>query len=163
MQWLKRIGILPILAPGLIMVLAGCAGTSVNKTLQAEEALAAAGFQLKMADTPAKLDRIRRMPQKQVVRGMIKDREAYIWADGEGCLCCYTGTRQNYEQLRYNQRSAENRFYYPCLHLPQIQKILTIGDFRIPTHDPRRRRFCTGSGTGIEIIRTGPTTAVPPG
>jgi hypothetical protein len=103
MHWLKRIGILSILAPGLIMVLAGCAGTPVNKTLQAEEALAAAGFQLKMADTPAKLDRIRRMPQKQVVRGMIKDREVYIWADGEGCLCYYTGTRQNYEQLRQNQ------------------------------------------------------------
>ena len=85
MQWLKRIGILSILAAGLFMVLAGCGGAPVNKTLQAEEALAAAGFQLKMADTPAKLDRIRRMPQKKVVKGMIKDREVYIWADGEGC------------------------------------------------------------------------------
>ncbi len=103
MEWLKRIGILVILAPGLFMALAGCGGAPVNKTLQAEEALAAAGFQLKMADTPAKLERIRRMPQKQVVRAMIKDREVYIWADGEGCRCYYTGTRQNYEQLRQNQ------------------------------------------------------------
>ena len=89
------------------MALAGCGGAPVNKTFKAEEALAAAGFQLKMADTPAKLDRIRRMPQKQVVRGMIKDREVYIWADGEGCLCYYTGTRQNYEQLRHNQREEK--------------------------------------------------------
>ena len=103
MEWIQRIRILVILAPGLIMALAGCGGAPVNKTFKAEEVLAAAGFQLKMADTPAKLDRIRRMPQKQVVRGMIKDREVYIWADGEGCLCYYTGTRQNYEQLRQNQ------------------------------------------------------------
>jgi len=107
MERLKRIRILVILASGLIMALAGCGGKPVNKTFQAEQALAAAGFQLKMADTPAKLDRIRRMPQKQVVRGMIKDREVYIWADGEGCLCYYTGTRQNYEQLRHNQREEK--------------------------------------------------------
>ena len=107
MQWLKRIGIPVILAPGLFMVLAGCAGAPVNKTFKAEEALAAAGFQLKMADTPAKLDRIRRMPQKQVVRGMIKDREVYFWADAAGCRCYYKGTHQNYEQLRDNQREEK--------------------------------------------------------
>ena len=92
---------------GLFLALGGCAGKPVNKTLQAEEALAAAGFQLKMAGTPAKLDRIRRMPQKQVVRAMIKDREVYIWADGEGCECYYVGTRQNDEQLRHNQREEK--------------------------------------------------------
>jgi hypothetical protein len=67
----------------------------------------AAGLQLKMAGTPAKLDRIRRMPQKQVVRAMIKDREVYIWADGDGCECYYVGTRQNDEQLRHNQREEK--------------------------------------------------------
>jgi len=79
----------------------------VNKTLQAEEALAAAGFQLKMADTPTKLDRIIHIPQKQVVRGMIKNREVYLRADAVGCRCYYAGTRQNYEQLRYNQREEK--------------------------------------------------------
>jgi hypothetical protein len=33
MEWIKRIGILVILAPGLIMALAGCSGAPVNKTL----------------------------------------------------------------------------------------------------------------------------------
>jgi hypothetical protein len=103
MEWLKRIRILLILAPGLFMALAGCAGKHVNKTLQAEEALAAAGFQLKMADTPAKIDRISRIPQKRVVWAMIKDREFYLWADAAGCRCYYKGTRQNYEQLLQNQ------------------------------------------------------------
>jgi len=107
MKWLKHIRILVILAPGLIMAFAGCSGAPVNKTLQAEEALAAAGFQLKMADTPAKLDRINRMPQKQVVRGMVKDREIYLWADAAGCQCYYVGSLQNYEQLRHNQREEK--------------------------------------------------------
>jgi hypothetical protein len=79
----------------------------VNKTLQAEEALAAAGFQLKMADTPAKVERISRIAQKKIVRAMIKDREIYFWADAAGCRCYYQGTRQNYEQLRHNQREEK--------------------------------------------------------
>ena len=107
MEWIKRIGILVILAPGLIMALAGCSGAPVNKTLQAEEALAAAGFQLKMADTPATVERISRIPQNQVVWGKIKDREVYLWAGAAGCQCYYVGTRQNYEQLRHNQREEK--------------------------------------------------------
>ena len=107
MKWLMRIRILVILAPGIFLALAGCAGKPVNKTLQAEEALAAAGFQLKMADTPAKVDRISRIAQKKVVRAMIKDREAYLWADAAGCRCYYVGTPQNYEQLRHNQREKK--------------------------------------------------------
>jgi len=107
MEWLKHIRILVILAPGMFMALAGCSGAPVNKTLQAEEALAAAGFQLKMADTPAKVERISRIPQKKVVRAMIKDREVYLWADAAGCRCYYAGTRQNYEQLLQNQREEK--------------------------------------------------------
>ena len=107
MEWLHRIGILVIIAPGLFMALSGCAGRPVNKTLQAEEALAAAGFQLKMADTPAKLERISRIPQQRVVRGKAKDREVYLWADAAGCRCYYAGTRQNYEQLLHNQREEK--------------------------------------------------------
>ena len=44
MEWLKQIRIVVILAPGLILALAGCSGAPANKTLQAEEALVAAGF-----------------------------------------------------------------------------------------------------------------------
>jgi hypothetical protein len=103
MEWLKRMEILVMLVPGLFMALAGCAGAPVNKTLQAEEALAAAGFQLKMADTAAKVERISRIPQKKVVWAKIKDREVYFWADAAGCRCYYTGTPHNYKQLLQNQ------------------------------------------------------------
>lgn len=87
------------LAVAAVLILAGCAGTPVDKTMRTEELLGTAGFQLKMADTPAKLDRIRRIPQQQVVRGMVKGREVFVWADATGCRCFYAGTRQNYEQM----------------------------------------------------------------
>ncbi len=83
----------------LVLSLAGCHGAPIDKTLQAEELLGTAGFQLKMADTPAKLERIKKIPQQQVVRGMVKDQEVYVWADASGCQCYYAGTRQNYENL----------------------------------------------------------------
>ncbi|MCU0593493.1 MAG: hypothetical protein MUC57_18730 [Desulfobacterales bacterium] len=92
------------------LIISGCAGAPVDKTLQAEELLGTAGFQLKMADKPATIERISRIPQKQVVRGIIKDHEVYVWADAVGCRCYYAGTRQNYEQML--QIRQENQAQY---------------------------------------------------
>jgi hypothetical protein len=110
MSWLQIIGIeLWKLAAAAVFVISGCAGAPVDKTLQAEELLGTAGFQLKMADKPATLERISRIPQKQVVRGMFKDREIYVWADAEGCKCYYTGSRQNYEQMVRIQQENQSQ------------------------------------------------------
>lgn len=113
------IRILLILAPGMFMALAGCVGKPVNKNLQAEKALVAAGFQLKMAETPAKIERISNIPQKRVVRAMIKNREFYLWADAEGCRCYYKGTPQNYVQLlqnRWEVKADERANWYQAQH-----------------------------------------------
>ena len=71
MKWLKRRQILVIVAAGMNLALAGCSGPPVDKTLQAEELLGTAGFQLKMADTPAKLERISRIPQQLVLEAFL--------------------------------------------------------------------------------------------
>ena len=85
MQWHKQIKILMLLAAGWLAAFAGCTlAPPVNKILKAEEALVAAGFQLKTADTQAKIERIRRIPQKRVVRAMVGNREVYLWADAAG-------------------------------------------------------------------------------
>jgi hypothetical protein len=106
----RRLRLEALRSAGILLVLAGCAGAPVDKTLQTEELLGTAGFQLKMADKPATIERIRRLPQKQVVRGVIKGREIYVWADAAGCRCYYTGTRPNYEQVLQIQR--ENQAQY---------------------------------------------------
>jgi hypothetical protein len=115
MQWHKQIKILMLLAAGWLAAFAGCTlAPPVNKILKAEEALVAAGFQLKTADTQAKIERIRRIPQKRVVRAMVGNREVYLWADAEGCRCYYTGTRHDYTQLLENQREekTDQRIYW---------------------------------------------------
>lgn len=119
MAYLKRIRILLSLAPALIMVLAGCTGKPVDKTFKAEEALVAAGFQLKMADTQAKIERISRIPQRRVVWARIKDKEFYLWVDAAGCRCYYKGTRQNYDQLLRNQweeKADQRTNWYTAQH-----------------------------------------------
>ena len=110
MEFYKTMRIRRILTAGMLLTFAGCAGKPVDKTLEAEELLGTAGFKLKMADTPAKLERISRIPQEQVVRGMVKGREVYIWADAAGCRCYYAGTKQNYENLV--QIRQENQSQY---------------------------------------------------
>lgn len=109
MGWYSNLRRISILPTTLILILGGCSGAPVDKTLQAEELLGTAGFQLKMADTPAKLERIGRIPQKQVVRGMVKGRELYVWADAAGCRCYYAGTRQNYEQMVQIQQENQSQ------------------------------------------------------
>jgi hypothetical protein len=65
MERIKRLSIPALLVPGMILALAGCAGAPVDKTLQDEELLGTAGFRFKMADTPAKFARIRRLPRNR--------------------------------------------------------------------------------------------------
>jgi hypothetical protein len=127
MEFYKTMPMLLMLAAGTMLVLAGCAGTPVDKTLEAEELLGTAGFKLKMADTPAKLERISRIPQKQVVRGMVKGREVYLWADAADCRCYYAGTRQNYENMV--QIRQENQSQYRInLYDAQNNDPLIVGD-----------------------------------
>jgi hypothetical protein len=109
MEWIKRLRIPAALVSGIFLTLAGCAGAPVDKMLQAEELLGTAGFRLKMADTPAKFERISRIPQKQVVRGLVKGQELYVWADAAGCRCYYAGTRENYEQMVRIQRESQSQ------------------------------------------------------
>jgi hypothetical protein len=110
MKWVKTVRVRVMLAAGMMLVFIGCAGPPVDKTLQAEELLGTAGFRLKMADTPAKLERISRVPQKQVVRCSVKGREFYLWADAAGCRCYYAGTMQNYEKLVQIRQEKQSQY-----------------------------------------------------
>ncbi len=46
----KRVREVPMLAAAAVLILAGCAGAPVDKTLQAEELLGTAGFQAQNTD-----------------------------------------------------------------------------------------------------------------
>ena len=70
----------PAIALVAALAVAGCvACPPKDQTFQEENALATAGFNLKMADTPAKLERITKLPQRRLVQGEAQGRQIYVW------------------------------------------------------------------------------------
>jgi hypothetical protein len=81
------------------LTVAGCAGYPKDPTFQQMNALAAAGFDLKMADTPAKLERIQKLPQLRLAQVEHKGRQVYVYTDAQGCQCLYAGDEKAYRRL----------------------------------------------------------------
>jgi hypothetical protein len=77
-------------------------------------ALATAGFNLKMADTPAKLERITKLPQHQLVTVEAKGRQVYVWADVPGCQCWSSGDENAYRRLidRHREQKIDQRAWW---------------------------------------------------
>src|SRR5258708_2927936 len=93
----------------LLMVtvgLAGCASIQAADTRDTEQLLAAAGFQMKAADTPEKLARLQSLPPRKVVQRVRDGVQHYVYADPKVCTCIYAGTEpqyQDYKKLRREQ------------------------------------------------------------
>ncbi len=56
-----------LFAATFTVALAGCAAMQQDNTQTTEQTLAAAGFQMKLADTPAKLAQLQSLPQRKLV------------------------------------------------------------------------------------------------
>jgi hypothetical protein len=82
------------------LTVTGCAGPpKAPPTLQHMMALGTAGFDLKMADTPAKLERIKKLPQLQIAQVEHQGRQVYVYTDAQGCQCLYAGDENAYRRL----------------------------------------------------------------
>ncbi len=81
MRWTTLI--LPLVALGLSMT--GCATIRANQTAETEQILAAAGFQVKVADTPEKLAHLQTLTPQKVVREVRGGQPQYVYADPETC------------------------------------------------------------------------------
>ncbi|QGM47986.1 hypothetical protein H2LOC_007375 [Methylocystis heyeri] len=69
--------------------------------------MAAAQFARKQADTPAKLAKLKALPQNKVTLVVKNGKNYYIYADAAQCQCLYIGKEANYQQ--YQQiRIAQN-------------------------------------------------------
>ena len=96
MRW--RTAILPLVALGLSLT--GCAAIRGHQTAETEEVLAAAGFQMKPADTPAKLAHLQTLTPRKVVRYTRDGQVHYVYADPETCKCLYVGDEQRYQKFQ---------------------------------------------------------------
>lgn len=86
-----------------LITLSACASTQ-DMVSQNEDQLAAAGFEMRPANTPEREAMLKRMPPNQVVREVNGDNVSYAYADPIVCNCLFVGTQQAYGQyMRYLQ------------------------------------------------------------
>jgi hypothetical protein len=80
--------------------LSGCAAIEREDTEQTEQLLAAAGFRMRPADTPAKLAELEGLKQHKLVAHDRNGAVTYIYADAADCKCLYSGDEKNYDHFQ---------------------------------------------------------------
>ncbi|MGU3493132.1 hypothetical protein ACLBXM_03730 [Xanthobacteraceae bacterium A53D] len=81
----------------------GCVTNTQNK----ENMLSAAGFQMRLADTPAKVASLKSLPAHKFTVQNKGGQPVYLYADPTVCGCIYYGTQANYasyQQMAFQQR-----------------------------------------------------------
>ncbi len=86
----RTIGMLSITG---LLAAGGCAAIEKTNASEEERMLAAAGFQMKLANSPERMKRVAALPQRKFVKVPYRDGTVrYVWADAEYCKCIYAGT-----------------------------------------------------------------------
>ena len=90
----------------------GCTAMRRDEADKVESTLAAAGFKMRPADTPAKLAKLQALPVRKL-SSKVKDGEpVFFYADAEFCKCMYVGDQDaygRYQQLAIQQRIAQEQ------------------------------------------------------
>ena len=84
---------------GLTLAIVGCVSQQ-TQVAQKEDLLAAAGFQVRVADTPQRLAAMKSLPPNKFVTRVVNGRPVYQYADPLVCRCIYFGTQQNWDAYR---------------------------------------------------------------
>ncbi len=91
--------------------LAGCAGHHGAAIRSAEQALAAAGFETRPADTPEKLAQLHSLTPRTVLWRPQAGELRYVYADPTSCRCLYVGGEEQYQRLRRREEATVDRFF----------------------------------------------------
>ncbi|HYZ42850.1 MAG TPA: hypothetical protein VE687_19815 [Stellaceae bacterium] len=83
----------------LLLGVAGCA-TPQQQVAQKEDLLAAAGFQIRVADSPHRIAAMKSLPPNKFVTRVRNGQPVYQYADPLVCRCVYFGTQQNWDAYR---------------------------------------------------------------
>jgi hypothetical protein len=93
-------------------VLSGCAAMENQDTMAIERRLSAAGFQMKLADTPEKIEHLNQFAQQRLVPMDMNGETVFVYADGKSCKCVFVGSQANYqeyERLSIQQNVADEQ------------------------------------------------------
>src|SRR5437870_5180514 len=84
---------------------AACAAIQRFEVRDTERMLVAAGFHMRLADTPEPQEDLRSMPPYRIV-SRTKDHDVvYMYADPDNCHCVYVGGNKEYSE--YERRMVE--------------------------------------------------------
>jgi len=101
-----------VVAVLVVALLAGCTAIEKKDARQTESILAAAGFQMKPADTP---DRVAHLQLLRPLKLVPHDRDGklvYVYADPKACKCIWVGDQaayQRFQQLALQQQIAQEQ------------------------------------------------------
>ena len=90
----------------------GCAAIRKSDVDTQEQLLSAAGFQMKLADTPQKLAHLQTLTSQKLVPHTKDGKLYYVYADPEYCKCLFVGNPpayQKYQQLAVQQKLDQER------------------------------------------------------
>lgn len=90
---------------GFTVTLAACAAIQNRDAIEMERLLAASGFQMRLADTPQKLNHLKSMTQRKLVLHQHEGKIYYVYADATSCQCIYVGNQKAYG--RYQKLTLE--------------------------------------------------------
>ena len=90
---------------GFAVMFTACAAIQNRDAIEMERVLAASGFNIRLADTPQKLDHLKSMTQRKLVLHQHDDKIYYVYADATSCKCLYVGNEKAYD--RYQKLSIE--------------------------------------------------------
>ena len=99
-QRIARI-LLPI---ALALSLAACKTLERNEAIHTERLLAAAGFQMRQADTPSRVQELASLPKRKLVPTRSGGALHYVYADDLGCKCIYVGSEKAYQRYAFDER-----------------------------------------------------------
>ena len=88
-------------------LLSSCAMMQAEQAQDTEQLLAAAGFKMVLANTPAKMNHLKTLTQYKIVPQQKDGATLYIYADAANCQCFYWGSDQSYQafMLLQDQRN----------------------------------------------------------
>jgi hypothetical protein len=100
-----------VIAAILGIALGGCAAKNAQIAMNTVRMLRTAGFEVKIADTPEKMERLKGLAQRKIVPYPHEGKMLYLYADAASCKCVYVGTPDDYQryvEYQVAQGMAEN-------------------------------------------------------
>lgn len=99
-------------ALALCPLLLGACATQQERVADKEDKLAAAGFQARPADTPARQAMLQKLPPHHFVMRAVNGGYVYLYSDPLVCGCLYVGSQAAYSQYKqqmFQQRLADEQ------------------------------------------------------